>query len=97
MKTLRKTLFKGVVIVTLFTTVSVGLSTTGIKTVNEANAAVSYQQVYSYLINTGHQVVTLSPYGQKNWTSHTIINGVHYTTFVQTDGTNIVGHMDIPI
>jgi hypothetical protein len=97
MKKLRTTLLKGLLVITLFTGVSVGLSTSGIKALNEAHASVSEQQVYSYLVGLGYTVVTLNPKQgtQYDWIAHTILNGVDYWTTVHCNSASIIGHDDI--
>jgi len=98
MKKLSKMLAKGVFVITLFTGISVALSTSGIKTVNEAHAAATYQQVYVYLSNQGYTIVTLSPIitlRTEDWTAHTILNGVHFTTTVHVYNSIITGHEDV--
>lgn len=98
MKNLSKTLLKGLLVITLFTGISTVLSTSGIKTVNEAHAAVSYQQVYSYLVNNGYTVITLEETflrSDENWIAHTVKNGIHYWTTIIVEGSTIVGHNDV--
>ena len=100
MKNTAKLLVKGLFIIVLFTGSTIALSTVGIKTVNEAQASVTYQTVLNYLVNNGYEVVTLNPireYKTDNWIAHTIRNGVHYMTTVYVEGTQIVGVNDIPM
>ena len=100
MKNIGKLVVKGLLVIVLFTGVSVALSTFGVKSVNEANAAVTYQQVYQYLVNNGYTVVTLNPISQEkgsNWIAHTIKNDIHYWTTVYISGDSIVGHADMPL
>ena len=100
MKRSFKLLIKGLFIIILFTVGSIALSTTGVKTVSEANAAVSYQTVYSYLVAHGYMVVTLNPAPgdrTENWLAHTTKNGVHYWSTVYVSGTAIVNNTDVPM
>jgi len=98
MKKLSKMLVKGVFVITLFTGISVTLSTNGIKSVNEAHASASYQQVYSYLSTNGYTVVSLDPIVNlrtEDWTAHTVINSVDYTTQIHVKNSSIIGHEDV--
>ncbi len=100
MKNTAKLVLKGLLVIVLFTSISISLSTSGVKIVNEAKAAVSYQQVYQYLVNGGYQVITLNPIvGHKgsSWIAHTIINQVHYSTTIHVSGNEIIGQTDIPL
>lgn len=100
MKNTAKLVLKGLLVIILFTGTSIALSTFGVKSVNEAKAAVSYEQVYQYLVSRGYVVVTLDPIsGSKgpDWIAHTIKNQIHYWTTVDVNGTEIVGHSDIPL
>lgn len=100
MKNTAKLVLKGLLVIVLFTGSSIALSSIGVKSVNEAKAAVTYQMAYQYLVNRGYTVVTLDPIaGTKgpNWIAHTIKNGVHYWTTVYTTGDSIVGHTDVPM
>ena len=100
MKNTAKLLLKGLFVIVLFTGSSIALSTTGIKSVSEAKAAVSYQQVYQYLVNRGYTVVTLNPVDQSkgsNWIAHTILNGVHYWTTVYVSGDEIASVISVPM
>ncbi len=96
MKKLGIKLVKGLVVIILFTGTSVVLSTTGVKTVNEAQASVSEAQVVGYLEEFGYQVVTAAPKQNTiaDWICHTILNGKHYWTTVHVVGNNIVNHGD---
>ncbi len=99
MKNAVKLVLKGLLIIVLFTGVSISLSTTGVKSVNEANAAVSYEQVYQYLVAHGYTVITLDPIsGSKgpDWIAHTIKNQIHYWTTVDVNGNEIIGVLDVP-
>lgn len=76
MKTITQKLIKGLLVIVLFTGVSVALSTAGVQTVSEAKAAgvgggvaqgsagnasqVSANTVYQYLVNRGYSVQSLS-------------------------------------
>ncbi|CAN5383681.1 hypothetical protein BH10BAC1_BH10BAC1_21300 [soil metagenome] len=100
MKNTAKLVLKGLLVIVLLTGSSIALSTAGINSGTEAKAAMSYQVVYQYLVNRGYQVVTLEPIaGTKgpNWTSHTILNGVHYMTTVYVQGNEIIGQTDAPL
>ncbi len=100
MKNTLKVLAKGLLIIVLFTGSTIALSTVGYQTVNEAKAAVTYQQAYNYLISRGYEVVTLEPVtGSKteNWIAHTVKQGVHYWTTVYVSGNQIVGVNDNPM
>lgn len=84
--------------IVLFTGTSIALSTAGVRTVNEAKAAVSYDQVYQYLVNRGYTVVTLEPVSgakETNWIAHTIKNNVHYWTTVYVSGNQIINSTDV--
>jgi hypothetical protein len=88
MKTITQKLIKGLLVIVLFTGVSVALSTTGVQTVSEANAAgaggsaangpagqsgVSSSSVYQYLVSRGYTVQSLSQIcGSTNWKAYTI-------------------------
>jgi hypothetical protein len=98
MKNLSKTLLKGLFVITLFTGINVGLSTSGVKTINEAHAAVSKQQVYNYLVNLGYSVSSINTIqGTQNFICQTQLQGINYWTTVYTDGTNIIGIHDVPM
>jgi hypothetical protein len=76
MKTITQKLIKGLLVIVLFTGVSVALSTAGVQTVSEAKAAgvgngaangsagqagqVSSSTVYQYLVSKGYTVQSLS-------------------------------------
>jgi len=97
MKNLKNTLLKGLLIMTFFSGISVGLTSTGVNIINEAHAAVSYKQVNQYLVANGYQVITLNPVGgnSENWIAHTVKNNVHYWTTVIVQGSNIIGVLDV--
>ena len=98
MKNIGKFIIKALVVIVLFTGTSIGLSSVGVKSVSEAKAAVSYQQVYAYLVSRGYTVVSLKPYGNSaNWMSHTIFDGIHYQTTVLVEGNQIIGVLDSPM
>lgn len=93
MKNSLKILLKGLLLIVLFSGSTIALSTAGVKTVNEAKAAVPYEQVYQHLVSLGYEVITLNPIsGSKgpDWTAHTVRNQVHYFTFIDVNGTQIV-------
>ncbi|MDQ3048434.1 MAG: hypothetical protein M3R27_12870 [Bacteroidota bacterium] len=99
MKKVSISVLKVAVAIVLFTTSTMALSVIGISSVIEAKAAVSSQQVISYLNSKGYTVVSLSqPFNTRetadNWQAHTILNGVHYTTTVFVQGTQIIGNVD---
>lgn len=98
MKRTANFLLKGLLIIVLFTTTAIGLSSIGVNTVSEAKAAVSYQEVYQYLVNRGYEVITLNPivgYKTENWIAHTILNGRHYMTTIYVQGNEIIGTTDV--
>lgn len=97
MKRISKAVLKGLLVVILFTGGSIALSTTGVNTVSEANAA-TYNQVYEYLLTRDYTVVTLEPKQgtEFDWLAHTIKNGVHYWTTVYCTESSIVGNADVP-
>lgn len=97
MKSFSKSVLKALIVVVLFTGGSIALSTTGVKTVNEANAA-TYNQVYEYLLTRGYTVHTLARKTgtEFDWIAHTTKNGVQYWTTVYCDATSIWGNSDAP-
>jgi hypothetical protein len=98
MKHISNILFKGLLVIVLFTGTAIVLTTAGVKTTNEANASVSGQQVYQYLCGLGYHVYTLHQVqGTEDWQGHTSINGIDYTTTVHVVGTEIIDHEDIPL
>ena len=100
MKNTAKLVLKGLLIIVLFTGSSIALSSIGVKSVSEARADVSYQQVNQYLVNRGYVVITLNPINNtrgSNWTAHTVLNGVNYTTIVYVSGSEIVGVDSTPL
>ena len=102
MKRSLKNLIKVVSIIVLFTGSSIALSTAGVKTVSEANAAVSSQAVYNYLVSRGYTVITLNPASEggaktENWIAHTVLNNINYSTTVYVSGTQIIGNTDVPM
>lgn len=98
MKKLSTSLLKGLLVIILFTGTSIVLHTTGVKTVSEAKAAVSEQEVVDYLEELGYTVVSAAPKPNTiaDWICNTILNGHHYSTTVIVQGTNIVGTCDSP-
>lgn len=98
MKQIAKLVVKSLFVIVLFTVGSVAVSTTGAKTVSEANAC-TYNQVYEYLLSRGYQVITLEPKaGTKyDWISHTVLNQVHYWTTIHCNATSVIGHEDDPM
>jgi hypothetical protein len=98
MKQISKAVLKGLLVIVLFTGGSIVLSTTGVKTVSEANAA-TYSQVYNYLVAHGYQVNSLvpkqgTPY---DWTANTLKNGISYITTVNCTETEVWGNSDVPM
>jgi hypothetical protein len=96
MKRISKAVLKGLLVVILFTGGSVILSTAGVKTVSEANAA-TYSQVYEYLVCNGYTVLTLDRKTgtQYDWVAHTIKNGSYYITTIYCTETSIITHGDV--
>jgi hypothetical protein len=91
-------LIKGLLVIVLFTGTTIALSSAGVKTVNEAKAAVSYDFVYNYLVNHGYQVLTLAATkGTADWDAQTYKNGTFYYTHVYVQGSAIVGQVDTPL
>jgi hypothetical protein len=99
MKKLSTSLLKGLLVIVLFTGTSIVLYTSGVKTVSEAKAAVSEQEVVDYLEELGYTVVSACPKPNTiaDWICHTILNGKHYWTTVHVTGTNITGHDNVPM
>lgn len=111
MKKITLNLFKGLLVIVLFTGVSVAVSTTGVQTVSEAHAGggynpasssgqagqVSASNVNQYLINHGYSVQSLCPItGTGNWQAYTVnSNGVQVRTIVYTQGSQIISSGDI--
>jgi hypothetical protein len=98
MKKIVKGLFKIILVVILFTGGSVILTSSGVSTVNEANAA-TYNQVYEYLVSNGYTVVTLSlKEGTKyDWVAKTSKDLIRYTTTVYCTETSVIGNSDSPM
>src|SRR4051812_3720486 len=65
MKRSLKALVRGLLVIVLFTGSAITLSTAGVGTVSEANAAVSTQQVYQYLTSRGYQVLSMAETPEK--------------------------------
>lgn len=100
MKKLSKTVAKGLLGITLFTGISMALSTSGFKTINEAHAAVNSTQVNNYLVGNGYTVISSAPingsnYRTEDWTAHTVLGELHFTTTIHVSGSNIIGHEDV--
>jgi len=97
MKNTFKFLAKVTLVIVLFTGSVFTFSTLNVSTISEAKAAVSEQQVYSYLVARGYQVITLNPLaGSKyNWIAHTVKGGVHYMTTVYCNSEVVIGHEDV--
>lgn len=99
MKQIAKTVLKGLLVIILFTGGSLVLSTSGVKTVNEAKAA-TYNQVYEYLIANGYTVLSLEPNpgaSRYEWLAHTIKGGKEYSTSIFCTETSVTGHTDVPM
>ncbi|MFL5764143.1 MAG: hypothetical protein ACJ77K_09395 [Bacteroidia bacterium] len=99
MKNLSKTIVKSLIIIGLFTSGTAGLSVSGISTVNEAHASVSYQSAYNYLVNHGYTVISLQETPERaneDWIGHTVKNNVEYCSTVVVSGTSIIGVEDVP-
>jgi hypothetical protein len=96
MKQISKAVLKGLLIIVLFTGGSIAISTTGVKTVNEASAA-TYNQVYEYLVAHGYTVNSLAPKQGTayDWVANTIKNGNVYTTTIYCTETSITGVGDV--
>ncbi len=111
MKKITLNLVKGLLVIVLFTGVSVALSTTGVQTVSEAKAGantgagtgqggygqVSAGTVNQYLVSHGYTVQSLSPIcGSNNWRSYTTgANGAQYITTIYVQSSQVVGSSDI--
>ncbi|MGQ0827538.1 MAG: hypothetical protein ACT4ON_03980 [Bacteroidota bacterium] len=98
MKKLSKSLLKGLLVIILFTGGSIVLSTSGVKTVNEAQANVSEAEVIEYLEYCGYQVVSAAPKPNtiSDWICDTWSDGNHNWTTVYVQGSSIVTHGDVP-
>ncbi len=95
MKRIGKILLKMLLLVAIFTTTSLVLSTSGVKIVSEARADVSGKQVYMYLTDLGYQVLQLRQVqGSEDWQAYTYINGNYYLTTVYVKGDQIIDHED---
>ena len=101
MKHIAKSVLKSFLIIVLFTGGSAVLSSAGVKATSTANAAtaVSYNQVYEYLVSKGYTVISLcpSPNTKYDWVAHTVKNQVHYSTTIYCDESNIIGQVDVPM
>ena len=99
MKQIAKTVLKGLLVVVLFTAGSVALSTTGAQAVNAANATVSYNQAYAYLVENGYTVISIAPSqtAKFDWVAQTIKNGRYLITTVTCTSVGIVAHSDEPM
>ena len=98
MKKLVTNVLKGLLVIILFTGTSVVLFTTGVNTVNEAQANVSEAQVIEYLEECGFQVISCNPKANSmgDWVANTIFEGRHYPVVVHVSENGIVGHEIIP-
>lgn len=100
MKNTAKLVLKGLLVIVLFTGSSLALSSIGVKTVSEAKAAISYQEVYQYLVNNGYTVLALKETADKtdeDWIAHTFLNDVEYMTTVHVSGGQIIVTTDVPM
>lgn len=98
MKRTTQILVKGLLLIVLFSSISIVMNTMGVKTTNVAQASVSGGDVYKYLTCHGYKVYSLSPIqGTDNWVAHTYINEVHFTTTIFVEGDQIIDHEDIPM
>src|SRR3954465_4301925 len=98
MKNLSKMIVKTLVITGFLTAGTAALSTSGVQTISEARAAVSYQTAYTYLTNHGYTVLSLQETPERaneDWIAHTVKNNVNYTTTVLVSGTSIIGVEDV--
>jgi len=98
MKKLNSSLVKGLLVIILFTVGSVVVSTTGVKTVNEAEANVGEAEVVEYLEECGYQVISAArkPNTISDWICHTYKASRHYWTTVHVSGNNLIGQTDVP-
>ena len=97
MKHTAKFFIKGLLVIALFTTGSIALSSAGVKTVSEAKAAISQQQAVQYLSGKGYIVISIaSDKTSADWIAHTTLNGRDYTTRLHVVGSQIVGTEDVP-
>ena len=98
MKQIAKSILKGLLVIVLFTGGSVVLSTAGVKSVSEAKAAVTGDQVNDYLVGLGYEVLDMKEKaGSEDWECHTYRNGVYYLTTVHVRGSEIIDHTDVPM
>ena len=99
MKNIAKLALKGLFVAVLFTTGSVALSTAGASTVSAANATVSGNQIFEYLVSNGYTVISVEPNlaTKYDWTAHTVRNGIHYTTSINCTFYRIIGTEDMPM
>ncbi len=103
MKNLAITLTKGLLIIVLFACTSVVLSTTGMKTGNEAKAdaikeanVIGEQEIVEYLEEYGYQVVACAPKPNSlgDWHAIAILDGKYTFVVIYVVDNNIVGHAD---
>ncbi len=90
---------KVALIVGLFFGTMTILSTQGVKTVSEAQAAVSQEQVIDYLGEYGYEVVSANPKPNTiaDWICETYQGSHHYWTTVHVSGTTITGFDNVII
>jgi hypothetical protein len=94
MKSLGKSVLKGLLIAAFFTTGSIALSTIGINSVNKVEAA-TYNQVNEYLLSHGYTVVQQDLLTRYDWIATTIKDGRYYQTTVYCTATSVIGHSDV--
>ncbi|MGZ4048946.1 MAG: hypothetical protein ACXVPU_15910 [Bacteroidia bacterium] len=98
MKRSFKILIKGLLVIVLFTTGNIVLSGAGVKTVSEANANLSCQNVHDYLVAQGYIVYTVNVIqGTTNFAATTQLRGINYNTTVYSDGMKITEVANVPM
>lgn len=99
MKTL-KTILTGIAVVAVsFTTINASTALSGAPQSQAIlQRGVSCSQICSYLVATGHTILTTPVQDGNIWTCNTRKSDGHtYFTTVYTEGDEIVGHTDIQI
>ncbi len=98
MKKSSNVIVKAIFVIVLYTVSTLLLSKSGVKTVSEAKAATSSQQVYQYLVSRGYQVYSLvQAKGSSDWDAKIYINGVYSITHIHVVGSSIIDNTDIPM
>lgn len=99
MKQIAKTVLKGLFVVVLFTAGSVALSTTGAQTVSAANATVSCNQAYEYLLANGYTVISIAPSqtAKFDWVAQTIKDGRQFCTTINCNSVSVIGNIDVAL